>query len=660
MQLDSSAVGIGVQPGRRSAMTETPKKSRWAGALALGAFVFVAIWSLRTAGYLFGPLVLPVFCLLLLLIPVSRHVSGRIVWSFTVMFGIVPLLWWIPVVWTPTLRSTILLATVAGIVTICAVRSWVNERDWRSLLPQARFVDLMPAIAGGVGIFVHIHHLTVRRVEDAMSLMFMAWDNASHFNIFHMQRTHGTVLPVAGLAEDGSRWAFSDYPQGFHSALVLVSELVRKTSPEDWEADAVTYVNFSALMNIAVLVLVVAAVCSIPALRKNPLLGAPIAAFVAAGWLFGPGALASMHGFPNFFFTAGLTAAGIGLLHSMRRPLDPLPLVAVGACAAGVIQNWALLIIFLIPSALAVMFVTPRGRWRAKRSEVVSGVIVAAVVVAAGVAAASQLLAVPAGNLLFAVGGVPDSNLGLLLATLLILVGLFALLRARSVSKNPLAVRARWSIASVGLGTALAVAMATAQLISSGTVSYYTQKFSIALALISLFVLAIAASAVIEVLGLPKTRKAPIQLLVASVAFSLAATQAYGFSFPLKAAGLPPSSASAIESAKQEAALKSGSAPRDRVLLAVSRARESGVPALYLTTRPSEIDVILAQQWFDSLRSSYSENSWKLSLNMFPLSGGIENLENVVLDIRRQDSRAQIVVDPENQAALDKILSSIP
>ncbi len=655
MQLLSSMMGTRVQPGRRSAKTEP-----WGGALALGAFVFLLIFSLRTAGFFFNPLVLPVFGLLLLLMPVSRHVSGRIVWTFVVMFGIVPLLWWIPAAWTPTLRSTLVLSTVAGIAAFCVLKSRSKPRTWRSLLPQATFVDVLPLLAGAVGFLVHIHQLTVRRAEDAMSLMLMAWDNASHFNIFHMQRTTGTVLPVAGPAEDGSRWAFSDYPQGFHSAMVLMSELVRKTSPDDWEADTITYVNFSAAMNIAVVVLVVAAVCSLPALRKRPLLGTPIAAFVAAGWLFGPGALASMHGFPNFFFTVGLAASGIVLLHSMRRPLEPLPLIAVGACAAGVVQNWALLIIFLLPSALAVMFVTPRGRWRARRAEVVSACAVAAIVAVAAVTAMGQLLSVPADNLLFAVGGVPDSDLGLLLAALFILAGLYLLLRTGSAAKNPLAVRARWSMGSMGAGTALAVAMATAQLINSGTVSYYTQKFAISLALISLVALALAAGAVTDVLGPTKLVMSSAQGLVLSAAFSLAATQAYGFPFTLKSAGLAPSSVSALETTKQETALKAGSAARDRLLRAVRGAGDLGLPGLYLTTRPSELDVILAQQWFDSLRSTYSEHSWKLSLNMFPLSGGADNLRKVVADIRYQDPGAQLVVDPENQAALDDILSSMP
>lgn len=653
--VQSSAERIHLQSSHGSGPTKP-----WRGAAALGVLVFLAVFSLRTGGLLFGPMVLPVLGLSLLLLPVAKHMSGRIMWTFTVMFGIVPLLWWVPVAWPPTLRSTLLLAAVAGISAFCAVRSWTTNRNWRSLWPETRFIDVLPLAAGAVGSLVHLQHLSVRRVEDAMSLMLMAWDNASHFNIFHMQRTQGTVLPAAGLADDGSRWAFSDYPQGFHSALVLVSELVRKTSPQDWEADSVTYVNFSALMNIAVVVLVVAAVCSLPALRKNTLYGAPIAAFVAAGWLFGPGALASMHGFPNFFFTAGLAASGIIILHSMRRPLDPLPLIAVGACAAGVVQNWALLGIFLIPSVLAVLFVTPRGRWRSRRVEVASASVVAGVVLAAAMAALKQLLSVPPDDILFAVGGVPDSDLGLLLALLLILAGMYTFLRAGIWSREPIAVRARWSIGSVGLGAALAVAMATAQLINSGTVSYYTQKFAIALALVSLVVLSLAAGALLEVLGRPKVTITRAHGFILCGAFSLAATQAYGFPFPMKSAGLAPSSASAIESTKQETALKSGSDARDRLLGAVRRAGDTGVPAMYLTTHPAELDVILAQQWFDSLRSSYSEHSWKLSLNMFPLSGGPENLRKVILDIRYQDSGAQLIVDPENQVALDEILGSIP
>lgn len=81
---------------------------------------------------------------------------------------------------------------------------------------------------------------------------------------------------------------------------------------------------------------------------------------------------------------------------------------------------------------------------------------------------------------------------------------------------------------------------------------------------------------------------------------------------------------------------------------------------MYLTTNANDVDPVLAQQWFDGLRGNYSEHNWKLSLNMFPLSTGPDSLPEVVHAIKVADPRAQIIVDPENQPALDRILADLP
>lgn len=661
MSAFARAAATGAVAGRSGALSTNPHPRRLAAALASGTAVFAVVFWLRTTGFLFGPWVLPAFALLLVLLPVSSHLSGRIVWTVSVVFGILPLLWWLPLEWAPTVRSTALLSVTAAVLAFCAVWMPKSRETKPGLRPEVRVIDLVPAAAAVGGICTYVQQLSVRRVDDAMSLMLMAWDNASHFDIFHMQRILGTVLPMAGQSGDGSRWAFSDYPQGFHSALVLMSELARKTSPTDWEADAVTFVNFSALTSIVVVVLVVASVCTLPALRKNPVVGVPMAVLVASGWLFGPGALASMHGFPNFFFTTGLVVAAAVLFHSMQRAFDPLPLIAAGACVAGVLQNWVLLIVFLVPSVFSVAFATPKGRWRATRGELVVAVSMVAVVTVAGLSALSQLLAVSAENILFAIGGVPDPDFGLLIASMLVLSGAAAVLGGGKGSKLLSVVRTQWSLGSVFAGLAVVLVMATVQMAKTGAVSYYTQKFSIALVLVALVGLGIAANGMLERragLALEPTPGVSPRIAAASVAVSMALTQAFGFTFPLKSVGLPPTSASAVQSAKQIEAIGARSIARDRLLAAVRRSSGTEGPVLYLTTHPGDVDVILAQQWFDGLRANYSEHSWKLSLNMFPLSGGPENLSKVVADIKAQDPNAHIVVDPENQGALDRILAA--
>lgn len=656
-------VGSEARAVRPEILTVRPSVRALTGAVILAALSFSLVVLLRSSSHLYGTWVLGAVGLLFVLLPVSKTFSGRIIWALTVVFGFVPLLWWIPLDWPSNLRSTLLLASVVALAVFCCIWQAATPGGLRRLLPRFALIDCVPLLAAAGGLFITMPGLMVRRVEDAMALMLMSWDNASHFDIFQMQRTHGTVLPLAGLAPDGSRWSFTDYPQGFHSVLVVLSEVARPTGAVSWETALVTYVNFNAIMNILIAVLVVAAVCALPGLRKNPKVGVPTAIFVGSGWIFGPGALATMHGYSNFLFTTAMVVAAVVLCQSMTRVLDPLPLAAVGACVSAVMQNWVPLGVFLLPGILAVLFVTPKGRWNSRRWEWASASFVIALVLAATVTAASQLLTVKAEGILFATGGLPPLDFGLLIALLCILAGMTLFLSHWKPHTLPSTVRSNWSIATVWLGLLVVVGMAVAQLAKTGTLSYYMQKFSIALTLITIFGLAVAVNellirrrAVHGLVGLSRSRR----LAAASVVVSVGLTQFFGLIFPLQDVGLPATSESGMQLEQQALSLKNGSVAGERILQAVRRSADISGPVMYLTTNPNDVDVILAQQWFDGLRGNYSEHNWNLSLNMFPLSGGPDHLPEVVQAIREADPRAQFIVDPENQHALDLILTSTP
>lgn len=639
-----------------------PSRGKLIAAAILSLLTFALIMTLRATGLLYGFWVLALFGVLLALIPVSKHLSGRILWTLSVVFGFIPLLWWVPLDWPHNSRSSGLLALVAGVVVFCAVWCGSTRGGPRRILPEIRTMDVVPILAAVGGVFISWPGLMVRRVDDAMALLLMAWDNASHFDIFHMQRTHGTVLPLAGLAPDGSRWSFSDYPQGFHSALVMITEMARPESAGGWESDVVNFVNFNAVMNVAIVVLVVAAVCALPALRQSPAVGVPVAVFVGSGWIFGSGALASMHGFSNFLFTTALVVAAIVLCQSMTRVLEPIPLVAVGACTCAVMQNWVLLGILIVPSVLAVLFATPKGRWKTNVKELVIALIVVILVMAAAVTAASQLLTVKAEGILFATGGLPPLDFGRLIVFLGVLGGVTIVMMDRKSRTRDDIRRIGWSISSVWVGLFVALTMAVVQLVNTGTLSYYMQKLSIALSLLVLVGLALAASVYL-------TRRKSLEgvdqgpgtkaIVGASLMISLVLTQSFGFIFPLNDIGMAPTAESGIQLENQHAALKTGSLAGERILQAVRESSALEGPLMYLTTNQSEVDVILAQQWFDGLRGNYSEHNWNLSLNMFPLSEGAGNLREVVIAIRSQDPNAQFVVDPENREALKQILADM-
>lgn len=641
-----------------------PRRGRLAGSAALAVLAFALVLLLRSSGHLYGMWVLGAVGLLLVLVPVSKHLSGRILWALAVVFGFVPLLWWIPLDWPPNFRSTVLLALLVALAVFCGAWHATTPGGLRRLLPRFAVIDFVPLLAAAGALFINMPGFLVRRVEDAMALMLMSWDNASHFDIFQMQRTRGTVVPLAGLAPDESRWSFADYPQGFHSVLVMVSELARPTDTAAWESGVVAFVNFNAVMNILIAVLVVASVCALPALRKNPIIGVPTAVFVGSGWIFGPGALASMHGYSNFLFTTAMVAAAVVLCQSMTRVLDPLPLVAVGACVSAVMQNWVLLGVLLVPGILAVLLVTPRGRWKSSRRDAIIASAVVVLVLIATLTAASQLLTVKAEGILFATGGLPPLDFGLLIALLCMLAGVSLFLSNRRSFERPSAVRSNWSMATVWLGLVVVVGMAVAQLAKTGTLSYYMQKFSIALTLITLIGLAVAVNQLVMRRSDAGHDLARIsrswRLVAASIVVSLGLTQAFGLVLPLREVGLPPTSESGVQLENQGDALTAGSGAGERVLQAVRRSMDLRGPVMYLTTNANDVDPILAQQWFDGLRGNYSEHNWKLSLNMFPLSTGPDSLPEVVHAIKVADPRAQIIVDPENQPALDRILADLP
>ncbi|WHP57971.1 hypothetical protein QMY03_13580 [Arthrobacter sp. KFRI-F3372] len=241
---------------------------------------------------------------------------------------------------------------------------------------------------------------------------------------------------------------------------------------------------------------------------------------------------------------------------------------------------------------------------------------------------------------------------------------------------NGILQRLRWSFTGLAAALVLAIGMAVAQLVKGGTLTYYSHKLGIALFLAGLVTLALVLAAFLETLRL-RTQAEPADggndaaaasprsswrlsgagPVTASALAAVAATQAFGFTFPLAAEGLPPSSPSAVAMAKELKVLEEVPLPVEMLMTATMG--RVGQPAVYVTTRPTDIDAILAKQWYDGLTATYTERSWELSLNMFELSGGPDNLRLVVNKIMKADPTALIIVDPENQAALNHILATL-
>ncbi|MGX5716901.1 hypothetical protein [Arthrobacter sp. MAHUQ-56] len=620
------------------------------------------------------------WCIVLLLgclvaMPTARTFSARLALSLAVLFGLVPLLWWIPSGFGALGRGTLVLAAAGGVLVFTAFKDGVRT-GVRRLVPRFTWLDGMPLAAAVFSAWVHSSLLSVRAYDKALSLLTMNWDNASHFDIFHMQRLYGRVVPLLGAAPDGSNWSFTDYPQGFHGIVAIFAELRFAKSAGTPADEVVNYANGSALVSVLVAVMVLSALAALPAFRRQQVVAFPVLMLVAAGWIFGPGSSASLHGFPNFFLAVGLASVAIVLAVTTDRPLRPSSLAPFVACVVGVAHNWALLEVLVLGASGMMLLPWGRLRWRAT----MTGYLLAAGIVLVGVVglilAVSQLAGVSTDAVLYGVGGVPIPDLGQLAVIVLGTSALAALVFARPARpSNGTLQRLRWSFLGLAAALALACVMASAQLAKGGTLTYYSHKLGIALFLAGLVTLALVLAALLETRRsrfLPGTREAGANgrvrssrrtggfapgHIVASALAAVAATQAFGFTFPLAAHGLPPSSPSAVAMAKESKVLASVP-PSVSLLMAATKGRE-GQPAVYVTTRPADIDAILAKQWYDGLTSTYTEKGWKLSLNMFELSGGVDKLRLVVNKIKKADPSALIIVDPDNQAALNHILATL-
>lgn len=646
-------------------------------AIASGAAVAIIITVLRLMGVLTGGWCIVLLLACLVAMPTARTFSARLALSLAVLFGLVPLLWWVPSGFGPLGRGTLVLAAAGGMLVFTAFKDGFRT-GVRRLVPKFSWLDGIPVAAAVFSAWVHASLLSVRAYDKALSLLTMNWDNASHFDIFHMQRLYGRVVPLLGAAPDGSNWSFTDYPQGFHGIVAIFAELRFAKSAGTPADEVVNYANGSALVSVLVAVMVLAALAALPAFRRQQVIAFPVLMLVAAGWIFGPGSSASLHGFPNFFLAVGLASVAIVLAVTMDRPLRPSSLVPFVACAVGVAHNWALLEVLVLGAVGMVLLPWDRLRWRATIAEYLFAAVTVLVGMVGLILAVSQLAGVSTDAVLYGVGGVPIPDLGQLAVILLGTSAVAALVFARASGPSAGTLqRLRWSFLGLAVALALGVVMASAQLAKGGTLTYYSHKLGIALFLAGLVTLALVLAALLETRRsrtLPGTQEAGANgptrssnrargsalgagAIVASALAAVAATQAFGFTFPLAARGLPPSSPSAVAMAKESKVLNE--VPRSVAMLMAATKDRAGQPAVYVTTRPADIDAILAKQWYDGLTATYTEKGWRLSLNMFDLSGGVDNLRLVVNKIMKADPSAVIIVDPDNQAALNHILATL-
>lgn len=647
--------------------TETPAPYRkprqlspTAAAVAAALAAFCAIVLLRAVGFLDGLAMVGVLLALMVLLPVGRTLSRRIILTFPLLLGAVPMLWWVP--WPAQFpdRGTLILAVAASAVAAAATARLAGGRRVGPLLPTISPIDAVPLLAGLGAALVQLNYLTVRRMDTALNLLSARWDHASHFNMFFMIRTEGQVIPLLPASPDGSQWSFNDYPQGFHSLLATFSELVHGDGPTTAAAELVSYANLSAVAVVLAVVMVVGGLCALPVFRRHPMVGAPAAALVAAGWVLGPGALAFMHGFSNFFIAVSLAAATVLLAVSMDRLGMAFPLAAAAAAVVGIANNWLPLMVF-IPGAL-VMAILPaaRSRWRMSGRARTGTVLIVAAALAGTAVALYQIAAVEVTDVMTAASGFPAIDFGLLWFLILACAVLYVLAfsqASRQLPPNAANLRARWSVLVFGSGLLVVLVMSALQIRDLGALSYYSLKLVLALQLMCLLLLGLLSLHVIRMPApvRPSGRARRTPKVVASIVSVLAMTQVFGSTISLPDLGLPATASGVLERTEQDQ--RAGAEPSNQLRNLLSAVdRHEGGPAMYLSTSPAQLDPVLAQQWYSALTRTYTEKNWTLSWHMFPLYEGAGRLEEVATKILADDPETQLVVDPENEAILDQVL----
>ncbi len=594
----------------------------------------------RLTGLLDGAAGVVVAVVLVLLVPTSRELPRRILVAGCLLLGWSQMLWWWPLPVGEPGRVTLGLAVLAG-----AVAAWVGfaERPGtraRRLRPRLRPADLALALPVGIGIACTGPWLAPKTPVQTLGMLMGGWDNVAHFTMVHMIRRFGATVDALPPPTPGATWQFAAYPQGFHAVAAGVVELL--IGPGDdggMGPELVAYTQAMALVVIAVTTTVVAGFCALPAVRRRPALAAPVAAFVSAVFLLGPGSLAIGGGIANFAVACGLAVAVVLLAVPSARVLTPLTLAAIGGAVVGVASTWVLLLALAGPALLVLVLPLRRRRWAASRARVAvsAGLVVA---VLAGLAHTAAVLSrVQAPDPLTIDGGRVHVDFGLVAAAALAIVGMGVALARR----HP---RVAGLLAMPVAAAATAAGLVALQVAVNGEITYYGLKFLLGTEIVLFAVLPVP---VVHLLDRARPR-AGLRGALASGIVALALTQVFGLTVTgLGPIGIAAEAPGITNRVKQEQAI---AAPPGAAELAARITRlDAPLPAFWVDfPGDHRVSPILAGQWFLALT-----DTWTLEANAVASSTTLSGPEQVPLVaerilLRRPD--AVVVVRGEDVAAV--------
>ena len=501
--------------------------------LVAGAVLFVAV----SAGWLPTVVLLVLATGLVTAAPTAADLAHRIAVNVAVLIGLTPVLWWVP--WPVRFNhGALLLALAAGWVTGALV---ADVRD-RGGVPRSRLLLhpthlLIPL--GGLAAALATHRMWASRPREALLALLPGGDNWTHFNMFSTIERLGAVPGVRATAPDGSSWAFTNYPRGFHALVASVADLMHPGLHAGPEL-LVAYVQGTVVVIAMGTVLVVATVLTVPGLRDRPAIAVPTVALTLTGLLWEPGQKVLANGFANFWLaavTAGC-AVVLALMSGRRDAQGSSPAVAalgVGALMVGVCHTWTPLVLVALPAGVLVMMRAirpPSRRGPARVAEMWLPLLAlvgcallaleALVIVLTTVSVSDVVLAQSGYN-----GTSPVPTLVFLLVVLL-LAALWPQVVDRDVGLHPpTAGDVRLSALGPLLGVVALTGLLVLQVRAVGTSSYYFLKFLVGFEL-SLAVICPALVATALVALVPRRGWRRPLAAASAVAAALVATQFFG------------------------------------------------------------------------------------------------------------------------------------
>ena len=270
----------------------------------IGVLGFVLVLLLRLAGVIVGPIAVVLAAICFVLAPGPRRLSDRFIVFFTIGFGWLTLLGWIPRLETTIDVPGILLAIGLG---VAAGNQFHNRRIRLSLRQWPLATEAAAITIGTVATlwwalpFLRLHQ------SGRLAALFPGWDNSAFFELFRQILLHGSFssIPKPGPGE------------GLPQAWTLLVRL--------WSPHPPTATHWVLNAYEVVLLLTLGAIVTLGCMSVARLCGqdfwVALPAMAAVVQIFVVGRLWIVNGYPTFDLPIAAVTAAIVL--SWRTTLSP-------------------------------------------------------------------------------------------------------------------------------------------------------------------------------------------------------------------------------------------------------------------------------------------------------------------------------------------------